>query len=142
MALLAQGTKIQIQAPGSADYTDVACIQNYGLELGERNTIDTTCLDSSTREFKFGLPGEGTFNLELQYDPQSEGIKQLEESYASSEPYKFKIVYTDTTEKDFDGYVVSFSDNGEIDNVYTASASIQITGGITTTPPTPKKKSK
>jgi hypothetical protein len=140
--MIAQGIILSISQDGTT-YEPIGCIQSFSLEQPERAEIDVTCLTSTSKEYKFGLRDSGTLSIDLQYEPQSAGQLLLESSYASDDSYSFKIEYTDApaggtpTTKEFDGFVTSISESGATDDLVTESATIRLTGDITTTPPAP-----
>ncbi len=139
MALPAQGTVIRISEDGTT-FTDIGCVSGFSWEFSERATIDTTCLTDTEKTFKFGLRDSGTVSIDYRFEPDGAGQVLLEESYASDTPYTFQVEYSDSlgvsgTIKEFDGFVTQMSQDGAIDDIVNASASIKITGPITSTDP-------
>jgi hypothetical protein len=141
--MLAQGIVISISQDGTT-YEEIGCITSYTLDQPARSQIDTTCLsDTDSKKYKLGLREPGTMSIDLEYEPQSVGQEMLEASYASSESYRFKIEYTDApaggtpTIKEFNGMVMSITENGAIDDKLTESVEIQLASAITVTDPAP-----
>lgn len=136
--IVTQGTSIQISAD-DITFAELGCIQSWSLDSPSRPEIDTTCLLSTSKTFKFGLKDNGTVTTELLYEAGGAGQLVLEASYESNTPYYFSIEYTDGTIGDgtiktFTGYVISISQSGNQDDVVRQSVQIKIDGDIVTTP--------
>lgn len=133
--LLTQGTKFRISAD-DITFTDLGCVTGWSLETGDRAEIDTTCLTSVAKRFKFGLKDFGTLSVDTNYEIAGAGQLIVEDSYASDVPFYFEVEYSDSlgtsgTIKSFQGYVTSYSETGALDGVVTLSMSIKIDGEIT-----------
>ncbi len=116
-------------------YSDVGCVTGYSLDGSSKAEIDTTCNTSDAKEFKFGLKDNGTLSLDINYDPEGSGETLLTAAYADDEAYSFQIEYNNSagvsgTTKTFNGYVMSVSESGSIDDKLTGSVEIRISGEI------------
>lgn len=136
--IITQGTTFQISSDG-VTFEDLGCIQSFTNNAPARAEIDTTCMTDDTKTFKFGIKDNGTISVELLYNPSSAGQALVEGSYNSNDAYKFKIEYnnslgTNGTIKEFDGFVMSVSQDSQIDDVVRQSVEIKVSGAITTTP--------
>lgn len=136
MAILFAGMTFGISVDGTT-YTQVGCVTGYSLDGAGRSEIDTTCNNSTSKEFVFGLRDNGTMSLDINYDPDGAGLALVEASYSSDTPYHFEVVYsngaTSGTKKEFEGYVVNISDSGAVDDKISGTIEIKISGDITKT---------
>ena len=134
--LNAQGTTFGISVDGVA-YTSLGCIKSWDWGKPSRAEIDTTCLLDTAKSFRFGLKDNGTLTVETFYD-RGAGVVMAEASYASDTPYFFEVEYSDGlvsgTNKVFQGYVISMSESGGVDDVVNATIEIRLSGDITETP--------
>lgn len=131
----AQGTQFGISTDG-VTYTPLGCVKSWDWSKPSKAEIDTTCLLDTSKSFRFGLQDNGTISVETFYD-RGAGIVLAEASYASDVPYYFEVEYDDGatsgTNKVFQGYVVSMSESGAVDDVINLSMEIRLTGDITET---------
>ena len=140
--MLSQGTKLSISTDGTT-WTEVGCVTSYSLERSERNTIETTCLNSSEKTFAMGLKDPGSLNFDLEYEQEGAGQGMLEDSYNSDVAYHFQIEYNNgetggtNGNKTFEGFVSSISESGSVDDLLTESVTVQITGEVVNTDPVP-----
>ena len=127
----AQGTTFEISADG-VTYTALGCVKTWDWTKPARAEIDTTCLTDTEKSFRFGLKDNGTLAVETLYD-RGAGSVLAEASYDSDVAYYFKVTYADTpaTVKTFQGFVISISENGGLDDVIGAALEIRVSGAIT-----------
>jgi len=142
MALNTQGTKFEISDDGTT-FESLGCVSGWDWQKPERSTIDTTCTTSTEKEFKFGLPDNGTLTCDYFYGPQDNGQGIIEDAYESEESYHFQVTYGDEaaaggtgTVKAFEGFVTAYGETGQVDDVIYGSVTIKLTGAVTVTPPT------
>jgi len=134
----AQGTQFGISVDG-VSYTPLGCVKSWDWSKPSRAEIDTTCVLDTAKSFRFGLKDNGTISVETFYD-RGAGIVLAEASYSSDTPYHFQVEYSDTagvsgTVKEFQGYVISMSESGGVDDVVNMSMEIRLSGDITETAP-------
>jgi len=141
-----QGIQVLIAAPvatsGTAKYEPLMCLTSLSIDNGNRAEIDTTCAADTTKTFMFGLRDSAAITADGFYTPTEAGYVLAEASFASNDAYLFRIIFPDAvtpstgkgTTKEFSGYVTSFSSNGAVDAVITASIGIKASGDVTTTP--------
>ena len=142
--ILTQGTLFEVSNDEGVTYIPFGCVTSFTLTSGTRTEIPTTCLTDTTKTFKFGLQDAGTLSVDTYSDLEGAGTVDLENSYESDIAYDFKISYSNDNEgagtptiKEFQGYVISFSENGTEDSILTTSWEIKISGTVSTTDSTP-----
>lgn len=130
-----QGATLSIdELTGSAAPVVIGNIVSIsGLRGGQATVIDVSNLASTRREKRMGLPDEGQITVELQYDPDNAGQTDLETARDSRTAMTFVITLNDgspSTTFTFTGYVLTFSTDLGVDQVVTASVTIEITGAV------------
>lgn len=128
-----QGTTIGISDGGSpSNFSNVANVVSFGGPGGSAAVIDVTNLASTAKEKRMGLPDEGQFTLDLNFDPDSQTHIILQNARANRTRLEFKITYTDTTPSTdvFFGYVTGFQKQGAVDQIVKASVTIEIDGAV------------
>lgn len=129
--LVSAGTVINIEIDG--DKTPIKGITDFsGLGSGSAAVIDTTDLDSTSKEKQMGTPDEGSFKIDMNYIPTDEGQAGLDAARTSRALTAFEVV-KGPAKFAFSGFVISFEKSGGLDKQWTASASIEISGPITKT---------
>ena len=148
-------TKLYIDR-GSADWDLVLGVRSISGFGGDREAIDVTNTSSSdnAKEYLPGLMDNGSFNCEVNYDPDSAGDTSnighdrttaslastnlagfFEKSVASTTIAEcivpMKIVFFDTSYVTFSGFVKSMKVNAATEGKLTLNLTIQITGKIT-----------
>lgn len=102
---------------------------------GSVSEIDVTDLSSTAKEFKRGLPDNGSLSFTLLYIPAQTQHAQLRADFNNPVEVarNYRITFTDSpaTLWTFFGYVSTFSINNSIDSVTNASVAIRIKGNIT-----------
>lgn len=114
--------------------SDTAVAQVVSMSLGRsQETIDTSVLDTVSRTFEIGTQSS-TVDVELLWDPSSEGQSSLSDSITSSEKIDFEFYPNNSTGYDYysgTGIVTSYSISNTSDSMVTASVSIQVDGTLT-----------
>lgn len=100
---------------------------------GSATVIPVSTLDSTAEEKIMGLPDEGQVTLEAIYDPahaQQEGLRTDRRDRLLR---NFELLLTDAapTTFSFAAYVLEFSLSVAVNNVVTASLTLEITGPVT-----------
>lgn len=131
----AQGIVISVSDGGSpSSFTAIGNVTGFQGPGGAASVIDVTNLASTAKEKRMGLPDEGQFTLDINYDPDNASHILLRQYRAARTRAEFKITYTDTTPTAdvFYGYVLSFSRSGSVDGVVKGSVTIEIDGAVAT----------
>jgi hypothetical protein len=134
----AQGTQFRI-SDDDITYISLGDIKSWDWSKPSKAEIDTTTLTDTAKSFRFGLKDNGTISVETFYD-RSAGIVMAEASYDANTPYYFEVEYSDNagasgTIKAFQGYVISMSETGSVDDVVNATIEIRLSGDITESAP-------
>lgn len=151
MAILAQGTNVYfIDETGSSPaVVTVDCATSFNPGGAPADQIETTCLESTTREYMPGLRTPGQASLSINADPENDShilMHQLSETDPSP-TLKWAIGWSDGTTAptidsngDFDlpadrtwfvfeGYISDFPFDFSSNTVVTSTVSIQRSGG-------------
>lgn len=110
---------------------EVKSIQGPG---GSASVIDTTNLSSTAKEKAMGLQDEGQITLELNLDTDDTMQTGLRTDRTNQTLRNFKITLTDSspaTTLTFAAYVTNFSIAAAVDDVVTASVTLEISGAVT-----------
>lgn|SRR5574337_888301 len=111
-------------------WTDVGEIVNFNGPSGSANVIDATHLGSTAKEKLMGLPDEGQFTFEVNWIPSDTGQQALRTARANRTKKSFRVTYTDASVQTFDGFVLSFSSSGGVDDKVSGSITVEITGPV------------
>lgn len=135
-ALESQGVTIGVGDAASPEaYTDIPDVMEISGPDGSAAEIDVTDLSSSAKEFRRGLPDNGSVSLTLFYRPAQTQHAQLKSDFDSSteQARNYRITFTDSpaTTWTFSGYVASFSISNSIDAALQATVSLRVKGAIT-----------
>lgn len=149
MAILAQGTHVYFIDPADDSVVAVECATSFSPGGAPADQIETTCLESTTREYLPGLRTPGQASLGINADPRNAShIRMHELSETDPSPVlKWAVGWSDGTEPptvdengDFDlpdsrtwfvfeGYIADFPFDFASNTVVTSTVSIQRTGG-------------
>lgn len=149
MAVLAQGTNVYFIDPDTEQVVTVECATTFSPGGAPADQIETTCLESTTREYLPGLRTPGQASLGINADPRNAShIRMHELSETDPSPVlKWVVGWSDGTdaptvdsEGDFDlpttrtwflfeGYIADFPFDFASNTVVTSTVSIQRTGG-------------
>ena len=153
-----QGSQLYFIADNDLDVPTIyklACATNMSGLSAPREQIETTCMESSTREYVSGLGTPGQFTVTVNFDPSEESHLKLYEMWRDNiDNTLFAIgmggpvavdptldstgegmVYPTTrTFVEFDGYVVDVPLEGALNSVWTSAMPIQISGPFTVYP--------
>lgn len=130
------GTAISIGTtavdPATDSYTAIRGITNYDGPGGAANTIDTSTLDSTAREFRKGLKDQGEMTFTLNRDFADAGQTALASAQNDDDLYNFKVVFPDGTTLYQKGLVMQFRiSGGGVDDVLKGSVTIKCSGDAT-----------
>lgn len=147
-----QGTQLFIIDPSGSDACEVLtieCATNLSGLGAPREQIETTCLESDTREYVGGLATPAPLNVTVNFDPNNESHFRLYELWKSNENFKLAIGFGPETNVptvdsacDFEfptqrayvsaeGYVVDIPLDISLNSVVTAVIPIQLSGEYT-----------
>lgn len=151
MAVLAQGTHIYFLDDTGAEPVVVAveCATSFNPGGAPADQIETTCLESTTREYLPGLRTPGQASIGLNADPRNESHIRMHELAEMDPPpvLKWAVGWSDGTSEpavdsdgDFDlptdrtwfvfeGYIADFPFDFSANSVVTSTVSIQRSGG-------------
>lgn len=132
-AIESQGITIQISIGASpTSFSTIANVTGFKGPGGSASVIDVTNLSSLAKEKLMGLPDEGQFTLDLNYDPDAASHQALRNARAARTPCEFKINFTDVTPSAavFAGYVLGFEITGALDQQVKVAVTIEIDGAV------------
>jgi acetylornithine deacetylase/succinyl-diaminopimelate desuccinylase-like protein len=132
-AIESQGITIQISVGNSpSSFSTIANVTGFKGPGGTASVIDVSNLSSVAKEKLMGLPDEGQFTLDLNFDPDATTHQALQSARAARTPCEFKINFTDVTPRTavFAGYVLGFEINGQVDQQVKAAVTIEIDGAV------------
>ena len=131
--VLAKGTTIEVETASAGVYATVDEVIGFSGPGGSAKVIETTNLQSTRKEKRMGLPDEGQFSIDLNYDPADAGQARLFSIRNSQTLGNFRVTYANGTIDTFSGYVLEFTTSGGLDDVLKAKATIEITGAVVRT---------
>lgn len=131
-AIESQGCIIYYTVGSPTNMQAIGNVVSFNGPGGSATVIDVTNLDSTAKEKRMGLPDEGQFTLELNYDPDNTSHIGLRNARKSRTRTEFKLTLTDTgaTSLTFFGYVLGFAIQGGVDAIVKASLTIEIDGAV------------
>lgn len=155
MSVKTQGSQLYFVAPGEGDVPTVyklACATSLSGLSSPREQIETTCLESSAREYEGGLSTPGQVTVTVNFDPSEPSHVRLYEMWRDNEANtNFAIGYGGPADSDptldsdgvtlnfptnrhfleFEGYVVDVPHEGALNSVWVSAMPIQISGPYT-----------
>lgn len=126
----AQGIVITMD-PGATTPVVINNVTSFDGPSGSATVIDSTTLASVAKEKLMGLPDEGQFSFEFNYDPSDASHLALVTARAARTLKQFEIDFNGTDVATFSGYVTNFSIQGAVDDLIGGAATIEITGAVT-----------
>ena len=131
-AIESQGCVIYYTVGSPTNMQAIGNVVSFNGPGGSASVIDVTNLDSLAKEKRMGLPDEGQFTLELNYDPDNAAHIALRTARKTRTKVEFKLTLTDVTATSliFYGYVLGFAIQGGVDAVIKASLTIEIDGAV------------
>lgn len=100
---------------------------------GSASVIDVTTLQSTAKEKRMGLMDEGQYTFTMNLDPTDVQQAGLRSDRANRTLRNFQLVLTDisNTTLAFSAFVLEFKISGAVDQVVTASVTLEISGPVT-----------
>lgn len=125
-----QGTLLKVDI--SSTFTTIAQrVEITGPELTQPK-IDATDLDDTSEQSCPGLFAGGALQMTIHYDTAQTTHKRLTTGVRTGVTESWKLVFSDTTEWAFSGYLTRFKPMGmSRDNLVKAEIEIQVTGAVT-----------
>jgi Lambda phage tail tube protein, TTP len=114
------------------------CLKDFELAGGEASQLDATTMCSTAKEYQMGLRDSGTATVNYNEDPCEEGQRELSSAQQAGTSrwfrFKFPIFQGDSTHvwKEFEAFVTSTGFSAGVDALITGTASLRVTGDITT----------
>lgn len=133
-AIEAQGTVFKFSDGGSpTSFSTINNVTDFSGPGGQASVIDVSNLASTRREKKMGLPDEGQFTLNINWDPDDTVHQALRTARNNRTRVEFQATLTDGTPATatFFGYVLGIVLSGAVDGVIKASVTIEIDGAVT-----------
>lgn len=157
MAIKTQGTQLYFvdeNASGGCEVVVVECATSMTGLSSPREQIETTCLESDTRQYEGGLSTPGQLTVSINFDPSLPSHLRLYELWKENGPNsKFAIGLstpvdsaptldsdcdfeypTNRTFVEFEGYVADIPLEIALNSVVTTAVSIQVSGPYTVFP--------
>lgn len=132
--ILSQGVVLAYGDGGSpSSFTSIGNVTAFSGPGGAAAIIDATNLDSLAKEKMMGLPDEGQFSVDLNYDPDKVDHAYLRNARKARTRLEFRMTLTDATSATnlvFFGYVTGFALSGKVDQLVTAKVTIEIDGAV------------
>lgn len=133
-AIEAQGTTINIRNQADSAWVEIGEITSFDGPGGSASVITVTHLKSLRVEKRMGLADEGQLNISGNRVPDDAGQVEFKRARGTREKKEFQILYTDGSKDEFEGFCLTFSTSGGVDQVVQFSATIEITGEVAFTP--------
>ena len=131
-AIESQGITLQVSEGSPTLFQTIANVIGFSGPGGSASVIDITNLSSTAKEKLMGLPDEGQFTLDLNFDPDAASHIRMRDARVARQKMSFKINFTDVTPSScvFDGYVLSMQYSGAVDAAVKAAVTIEIDGPV------------
>lgn len=127
--VLAQGVVITMD-PGATPVI-IGNITSFDGPSGSATVTDATTLGSVAKEKMMGLPDEGQFSVEFNYDPANTSHAAVIAARSARTLKTFEVDFNGTDTMTFSGYVTGFNIKGAVDDLLSGSMTIEITGAVT-----------
>lgn len=131
-AIESQGTLIKYSVGSPTSFAPIGNIVGFSGPGGSASVIDVSNLDSTAREKLMGLPDEGQFTLNINYDPDNTAHIALRTARRARTRVEFQVTLTDSTNTllTFAGYVLGLALTGAVDQPVKATMTIEIDGPV------------
>lgn len=127
-----RGVTVTIKV-GSGAATKISGITDFsGLGSGSAAVIDTTDLDSTSKEKMIGVMDEGQFKISYNVVKGDAGQAAIDAARASGAVCEIKVVTSAQTHT-FNAFALTNEQGGAVDKQMTGSAGFEITGSIVRT---------
>ena len=132
-AIESQGIVLAYSVGNSpTSFVNIVNVTGFKGPGGSASVIDVSNLNSVAKEKLMGLPDEGQFTLDINFDPDAVSHQALRNARAARTPMEFKITFTDVTATTavFSGYVLGYEISGAVDTNVKAALTIEIDGAV------------
>lgn len=100
---------------------------------GQKSELEVTNLASTSKEFIAGLRDNGQATISFDIDQDDQGQQVIRSSFAASgsvaSPFLFTLPNSKT--RSFNAFCLNYGEQNGVDQVFTGSATLRITGDIT-----------
>jgi len=111
--------------------TEIGEVVDWSGPSGSASEIDYTYLRATAKKFMMGLPDEGQWTLNINWEPTDTGQQAAIAARVARAKKSFKATYSDDSTATFDGYVMGVSSSGAVDGKVSGSITIRIDGEVT-----------
>lgn len=131
-AIESQGIVLKYSSGSPTTFATIGNVVGFSGPGGSASVIDISNLASVAKEKLMGLPDEGQFTLDLNFDPAITSHTGLRDLRTARTRTEFQITFTDSgaATATFFGYVLGFQINGAVDAAVKASVTIEIDGAV------------
>jgi len=134
MAVTSIGTVFNYGDGGGPEvFTALGEVTGVSHDGGSTNFDDITDLSDIWVERLATNIDPGTVTVDVIYDSDATGIKALRADWTARTLRNFQIVYSDTSQEDLTGYIVSMPRESAVGRAVRGSLTIQLTGAPTFT---------
>jgi hypothetical protein len=114
------------------EWTEIGEVTDVDRAAGSRSEIDTTHLQSTSKEYLLGLRDSGTVTFNVNWLFDDAGQLALLTAEGSDDAYDFRVTYPSTDVMTFSAYVQSVSGpSAAVDGKLSGSVTLRITGDVT-----------
>lgn len=134
MSVKGFGTKFQFTTDSGTSWTDVGEVINPTPPAPTKETYDVTHHASASghREFLGGLVDGGEASVEVMFDPQDTGHKELmsRANTAHEAPQQYRVVQSDSTIIEFSAVCTGYTPTVPLEDKLTQSFAFKVSGTI------------
>lgn len=132
-AIESQGVVVKYSIGNSpSSFSQLNNVTGFKGPGGAAAVIDITNLLSVAKEKMMGLPDEGQFTIDVNFDPDDAGHIALRNARQARTPIEIQVTFTDSTPATctFAAYVLGFEITGSVDSQVKAAITIEINGAV------------
>lgn len=131
-AISFQGTQFHIGTEVSpTTYVSLGEVRSMDGPGGEAAVLDATHSLSTAKEKLMGLPDEGQIQVTVNYLSGNQGQDEFLEARAAQQIRDYKITFVNGEILLFQGFAKGHKISGQVDQVVTATLTVEITGPVT-----------
>lgn len=146
MAKKTQGTQLYVIDPDDNSVVTVGCVTAITGITATRDQIETTCLNSTAREYVAGMAAPGTAQFTINFDPSDASHVRLHELYVEGTSLQWALGWSDGTSDpsgastdgftlpatrtwiQFDGFISDLPFDFSLNAVVSSNVSVQVSG--------------
>ena len=113
--------------------TPIGCLTGFAYTENEPTIIDDTCAGTTEfKDFLIGLKESSTVTVDLSLDHDDVGYQEAITAKAAGTLKQFVISFPDAslTQESFEGYVMTASKTGAVDDKFTSTMTIRVKGAL------------